>query len=132
MTIDRRSSTHALRGEVVTQDSLADLTISLRRFAEKRDWDKFHTPKNLACALITEAGELLEHFRWEDFSSETLTDQKRREIEEELADILIFLVRLADKLGTDLPAAAVRKLALNEERYPVEKSRGSSKKYTDI
>jgi NTP pyrophosphatase (non-canonical NTP hydrolase) len=117
----------------MTHDSLADLTVQLRRFADERDWRQFHSPKNLAAALIVEAGEVLEHFLWlTEAQSEALSVQKRGEVELELADVLIYLVRLADRLDVDLIAAATRKVAINAQKYPIEKSRGSNTKYTGL
>ena len=102
-------------------------------FARERDWDQFHSPKNLAAALSVEAAELLEHFQWltED-ASRALPAEARARVAEEMADVLLYLVRLADKLDVDLAAAAVAKIARNAEKYPVEKSRGSSRKYTEL
>jgi NTP pyrophosphatase (non-canonical NTP hydrolase) len=117
----------------MTSDSLADLTVQLRRFADERDWQQFHSPKNLAAALVVEAGEVLEHFQWlTEAQSEALTVHKRGEVELELADVLIYLARLADRLDVDLIAAATRKVAINAQKYPVEKSRGSNTKYTGL
>jgi NTP pyrophosphatase (non-canonical NTP hydrolase) len=116
----------------MTNDSLTDLTVTLRRFADERDWQQFHAPKNLAAALIVEAGEVLEHFQWlTEADSEALSEQKRSAVELELADVLIYLVRLADRLDVDLIAATARKVAINAEKYPVEQSRGSNLKYTE-
>jgi len=113
-------------------DSLADLTTQVRDFADARDWQQFHSPKNLAAAMTVEAGEVLEHFQWlTEAESESLDAEKRREVELELADVLIYLVRLADRLGVDLVAAAVRKIAINAEKYPVAQAKGSNKKYTE-
>ncbi|MGQ0656481.1 MAG: nucleotide pyrophosphohydrolase [Chromatiales bacterium] len=110
-------------------DSLEDLREQLRRFAQARDWERFHTPKNLSMALIAEAAELLEHFQWlTDEQSRDLSPDKREAVSEELADILIYLVRTADQLGVDLIAAATRKIALNEERYPEAKVRGDARR----
>ena len=113
-------------------DSLADLTTQVRDFADARDWQQFHSPKNLAAAMTVEAGEVLEHFQWlTETESETLSAEKRSEVELELADVLIYLVRLADRLGVDLIAAAARKIAINAEKYPVDQAKGSNKKYTE-
>jgi dCTP diphosphatase len=113
-------------------DSLADLTAQVRAFANARDWQQFHSPKNLAAAMTVEAGEVLEHFQWlTEAESESLTAEKRREVELELADVLIYLVRLADRLDVDLIAAAARKIAINAEKYPVDQAKGSNKKYTE-
>jgi len=113
-------------------DSLANLTAQIRGFADARDWQQFHSPKNLAAAMTVEAGEVLEHFQWlTEAESESLSVEKRSEVELELADVLIYLVRLADRLGVDLIAAAARKVAINAEKYPVEQAKGSNRKYTD-
>jgi len=112
---------------------LEGLTESLRQFAAERDWDQFHSPKNLACALCVEAMEVLEHFQWlKESECEALPERKRAEIALELADVLLYLIQLADKLGIDLFDAARRKLVLNGEKYPVNASKGSSKKYTEF
>lgn len=113
-------------------DVLETLKHRLRDFAAARDWEQFHSPKNLTMALIAEAGELVEHFQWlSESQSEGLPRDKLAEIELELADMLIYLVRLADKLNIDLMAATHRKLTLNETKYPPGLVRGSAKKYTD-
>ena len=113
--------------------NIEDLRNALRQFAEERDWDQFHSPKNLASALIVEAAELLEHFQWLPSGEKNeLAPGKLEEVQEELADVLIYLIRLADKLDVDLLSAAHKKLEKNAERYPVEKARSSSKKYTDF
>lgn len=110
-------------------DSLRD---RLREFARERDWDQFHTPKNLSMALIGEAAELVEHFQWVDGNNSHLLDDKvRPSVEEEIADIFIYLVRIADKLDIDLYSAAERKIAINACKYPADKVKGSSKKYTE-
>lgn len=102
----------------------------LRAFAAARDWERFHTPKNLAMALIVEAAELLEHFQWlTPEQSAGLAPAQREAVEAELADVLIYLVRLADRLGVDLLAAAGRKMAANEEKYPADRARGRADKY---
>ena len=112
---------------------IPSLQASLRLFATERDWDQFHSPKNLATALAVEAAEILEHFQWlTEQQSRSLPDEKREEVAEELADVLLYLVRLSDKLGIDLLAAADRKLRKNALKYPVEKSKGKSTKYTDL
>ena len=105
-----------------------------REFAKRRDWEKFHTPKNLAMALAGEAGELVEIFQWlsEAASNEVMADpEKARAIRHELADILNYTLRLADVLGVDIPKALWEKFELNEARYPADRVRGSSKKYTE-
>jgi dCTP diphosphatase len=97
----------------------------LREFAQARDWEQFHSPKNLAMALIVEAAELVEHFQWmkEDRTYE-LGNAQRDEVALELADIFIYLLRIAERLDIDLAEATNRKIAINEKRYPVEKSKG--------
>ena len=113
--------------------ALSDLRDSLRSFAAERDWDQYHSPKNLAAALIVEAGELLEHFQWlTDGASKSITTKQLVEVREEMADVLVYLVRLADKLNIDLLAAAREKIERNALKYPVKKSRGSSRKYTEL
>lgn len=114
-------------------DTLDVLRHALRRFAAEREWDPFHCPKNLAIALSVEAAELLEHFQWlPDTESADLAAETRVRVREELADVLLYLVRLADKLEVDLAAAAFEKIAINARKYPVEKARGNSKKYTEL
>lgn len=111
-------------------DPLRDLRDQLRAFAAERDWDQFHSPRNLATALAVEAAELLEPFQWlTEEQSRSLPPETLAAVEEELADVLLYLVRLADKLDVDLAAAARAKIARNGEKYPVEKARGSSRKY---
>ena len=115
------------------RDPLVDLRNELRRFAADRDWDQFHSPKNLATALSVDAGELLEHFQWvSDAESAALAPEARAKIREELADVLLYLVRLADKLDVELTTAAADKIRINAIKYPVETSRGSHKKYTEL
>ena len=113
-------------------DSFEDLRLSLRTFAEERDWDQFHSPKNLACALSVEAAELLEHFIWlSEAEVQRLTPSKKKEIAEEVGDVLLYLIRLSDKLGIDPTKAAVAKLKVNARKYPVSRVKGSHKKYTE-
>jgi NTP pyrophosphatase (non-canonical NTP hydrolase) len=115
------------------RDSLLALRQALRRFAKERDWDQFHSPRNLATALCVESAELLEHFQWlTDATSKSLPSETRQRVREEMADVLLYLVRLADRLDVDLLEAATDKLRLNAQKYPVEKARGSSRKYTDL
>lgn len=113
-------------------NDLNELKMRLRRFADERDWDQFHSPKNLAMALIVEAAELVEHFQWlTQDESNSLTPEKQKEVEAEIADILIYLVRIADKLGIDLLNAAGKKIEKNAAKYPAEKVRGLSRKYNE-
>lgn len=108
------------------------MTIKLREFAAKRDWDKYHSPKNLSMALAAEAGELLEHFQWmSEQQSRSIEAKHLVRIEEEIADIQLYLIRLADQLGVNIIEAAHRKIDINEAKYPADKVRGSSRKYTD-
>lgn len=112
---------------------LESLRNQLRTFAADRDWDQFHSPKNLASALSVEAAELLEHFQWlTETQSQQLPPETLEEVRAELADVLLYLIRISDKLGIDLVAAANAKIALNAAKYPVAKARGSSKKYTEL
>lgn len=99
----------------------------LREFAQARDWEQFHSPKNLAMALIVEAAELVEHFQWmkEDKSLE-LDDKQREEVALEMADIFIYLLRIAERLDIDLAEATNRKILINEDRYPIRKSKGKA------
>jgi NTP pyrophosphatase (non-canonical NTP hydrolase) len=110
-------------------NDLEMLRAKLRAFAAARDWERFHTPKNLSMALVAEAGELVEHFQWlTSAESAALAGERRDAVAMELADVLLYLVMLADRLDIDLAAAANRKIALNEERYPASEVRGSAKK----
>ena len=110
---------------------LIALKQQLADFAQARDWDQFHSPKNLAMALNVEAAELLEHFQWlTEQQSAALDDQVLEQVAAELADIQIYLVRLSDKLGVDLAEAVQTKMRSNAEKYPAERVRGSAAKYT--
>ena len=105
----------------------------MREFARVRDWDQFHSAKNLAMALAVEAAELLEHFQWlTEEQSGKLDAQAQAEVRDEIADVLLYLIRLADRLGIDPVAAAQAKPVENARKYPVEKSRGNRKKYTEL
>jgi NTP pyrophosphatase (non-canonical NTP hydrolase) len=113
------------------RDSLLALRDELRAFVAARDWDQFHAPKNLAMALMVEAAELAEHFQWlTGEESARLGGQAKAEVADELADVLVYLVRLADKLGVDLAVAAHRKMAKNRRKYPAARVRGSARKYS--
>ena len=104
----------------------------VRQFVAERQWDQFHSPKNLSMALIVEAAEMVEHFQWlTEEQSCNLSPEKLAEVELELADIQIYLISLAEKLKLDIVAAAEKKLVLNAQKYPVEKVRGNSKKYNE-
>jgi len=110
-------------------DSLEQLRERLSRFAKERDWEQFHNPKNLSMALIAEAAELVEHFQWLDAKqSEQLPADKKQAVAHELADILIYLIRTADQLDVDLIESAYSKIAINEDRYPVDKVKGDARR----
>ncbi len=114
-------------------DSLDQLRDDLRRFAAAREWEQFHTPKNLAMALAVEAAELLEHFQWLTADeSRALDARRRRAVGEEIADVLLYLTRLADMLGIDALAAARRKMRTNSRKYPVARARGNARKYSEL
>ncbi|MEO8343853.1 MAG: nucleotide pyrophosphohydrolase [Gallionella sp.] len=114
------------------QTDLLMLRNKLRAFAATRDWDQFHSPKNLSMALMVEVAELMEHFQWlTEAQSLAVTAENKHAVSEELADILLYLVRLADKLGVDLQQAALDKLEKNAVKYPAEQVRGSARKYSD-
>jgi NTP pyrophosphatase (non-canonical NTP hydrolase) len=116
----------------MSSSSLAALAARLREFAAERDWEQFHSPKNLAMALVAEAGELAAEFQWlTEAQSQTPDAAQLARIRAECADVLNYLVRLADKLDIDLVAAANEKIAENGRRYPVDKVRGKSKKYNE-
>jgi NTP pyrophosphatase (non-canonical NTP hydrolase) len=116
-----------------TTGTLETLRVRLAQFAAERDWDQFHNPKNLAMAVAGEAGELVEHFQWLDFEqAQNLPRATRDEVALECADVLLFLLRLCDRLDIDLGAAAEKKLKLNAKKYPVEKSRGRATKYNKL
>lgn len=113
-------------------ESMSTLRDKLRRFVAERDWDQFHSPKNLAMALSVEAAELVEHFQWlTEAQSRSLSPEKLAQVRDEMADVLVYLVRLADKLEVDLLAAAAQKIDKNALKYPAEKVRGSMKKYSE-
>jgi NTP pyrophosphatase (non-canonical NTP hydrolase) len=112
------------------KSDLAAIRDTVRTFVDERDWDQFHTPKNLSSALSVEAAELLEHFQWlRDGSAAELGEAKLAEVRHEMADVLVYLVRLADKLDVDLAAAVEEKMILNRAKYPADKVRGDARKY---
>jgi len=112
--------------------SIEQLRQKIRDFAAARDWNQFHSPKNLSMAMIVEAAELVEHFQWlTEEQSQSLPDEKHAEVESELADIFLYLIRIADKLDIDLLNAANNKIKINAEKYPADKVRGSAKKYNE-
>ena len=107
--------------------------INIRSFAQKRDWDQFHSPKNLAMALSVEVAEIVEHFQWlTPQESDSLSAGKIERIKEEIGDVMIYLIRLADRLGIDPVQAAEDKVRINEKKYPVEKAKGTAVKYSDL
>lgn len=108
--------------------TIKSLQQKLADFREQRNWKKFHTPRNLATSLTLEATEVLEKFQWKLDNS--VTSEEREELKEELADVLIYLVQLAEVLDIDLLDAADKKVTKNAQKYPVEKSKGNAKKYT--
>ena len=110
-------------------DTLEDLRKRLREFARERDWEQFHSPKNLSMALIVEAAELVEHFQWlTQAQSKNLPEKTLREVEQEMADVFIYLNRMADLLGVDLLDAAHRKMELNAKKYPAHEVKGKADK----
>ena len=112
---------------------LESIKLRLREFAKERDWDQFHSPKNFSMALIVECAELVEHFQWlTDEQSKRLPEDTLDEVSLEMADIMIYLIRLADKLDVNLLEAVDRKIELNAEKYPVDKSKGLATKYNKL
>jgi NTP pyrophosphatase (non-canonical NTP hydrolase) len=115
--------------------TLAEIKTRVLAFARERDWEQFHAPKNLSMALAAEAGELMEHFLWATSeASRTIAQDaaKRRKIEEELADVVIYALEFANMTGIDVAAVIETKMAANAAKYPVEKAKGRSEKYTDL
>jgi NTP pyrophosphatase (non-canonical NTP hydrolase) len=107
----------------------------VRKFCETRDWDQYHNAKDLAIGIITEASELLEHFRFkskEEVEEMFKSAKKREELSEEMADVMYFLLRLAQVYNVDLTTELKKKLEKNEKKYPVEKAKGQNKKYTEL
>jgi NTP pyrophosphatase (non-canonical NTP hydrolase) len=119
--------------EHTAPDSLEALRDAQRAFVAERDWERFHTPKNLAAALAVEAAELLEPFQWLTAEeSARLSPEQLAAVRDEMADVLLYLVRLADRLDVDLLAAAREKIRKNALKYPVERSKGSARKYDEL
>jgi dCTP diphosphatase len=111
--------------------TINQLTQKLREYADERDWQQFHSPKNLAMALSVEASELLEIFQWlKEDESYSLNTEQQQQTEHEMADVFLYLLRMADRLDIDLIDVARKKILLNEQRYPADRVRGSAKKYT--
>ena len=114
------------------QDSLDNLNHRLKQFAQERDWEQFHSPKNISMALIAEAAELVEHFQWlTQEQSYRLDEEKREAVAMEMADILIFLIRCAERLDIDLVQSAWKKIAINEMRYPADRVRGNARRASE-
>ena len=115
----------------MSEHALEQIKLKLREFAADRDWDQFHSPKNIAMALNVEAGELQEHFQWlTELQSKQLDTETLDEVAEEIADVQLYLIRLADKLDIDIVASTLKKMEKNAKKYPAEKVRGKAKKYT--
>ncbi len=111
---------------------MEELKKQIEEFTRERDWDQFHSPKNLAVGLSIEASELLENFLWvDDQDSYQLPEKKLDNLQDELGDVLIYLIGLADKFGLDPIACAKQKMVKNRQKYPVDLVRGSAKKYTE-
>ncbi len=118
-----------------TSTTLAEIKTRVLAFARERDWEQFHAPKNLSMALAAEAGELMEHFLWATPESSRSIAQdaaRRKKIEEELADVVIYALEFANMTGIDVAAAIEAKMAANAAKYPVEKAKGRSDKYTEL
>lgn len=116
----------------MNESALKELQDKLLAFARERDWEQFHSPKNLVMALSVEASELLEHFQWlTEAQSESLSETKRQEVGHEMADIFIYLLRLSERLDIDVLEMVEQKIKINHEKYPADKVRGSSKKYNE-
>lgn len=114
-------------------EDIEALRAALRDFALERDWEQFHSPKNLALSVSIEAAELLEHFQWlTEAQSRELSEEQRQQVGHEIADVLLYLLQLADKLDIDPVAAAHQKLAINAGKYPVDRAKGTSRKYTEL
>lgn len=111
--------------------NIAELSAALRKFADDRDWNQFHSPKNLSMALTVEVAELVEHFQWlTESESRNLPPETAKQVAEEIADIQIYLVRLADTLSVDIESAVNEKIEANRQKYPADTVRGSADKYT--
>jgi dCTP diphosphatase len=115
--------------------TLAEIKSRVLAFARERDWEQFHAPKNLSMALAAEAGELMEHFLWctpEDSKARANEPARRKDIEDELADVIIYALEFANMTGVDVAKAIDAKMAANAAKYPVEKAKGRSEKYTEL
>lgn len=115
------------------QPSLTDLQKMIRTFCDERDWDQFHNPKDLSISLALEAAEVMEHFQWKN--TEEMADHSKRhkeDVADELADVFYWVLLLSNKLDIDLVEAFQRKMKKNEAKYPIDKAKGSHKKYTEL
>ena len=111
---------------------MQELIEKIRHFIRERDWEQFHSPKNLVMALNVEVAEIMEHFQWlTTQESRQLPPEKIEEVKDEIGDVFVYLIRLCDELGIDLLEAANDKMVKNAEKYPVDKARGNAKKYTE-
>ena len=130
---DDSGNSPAVSGPVHDPTSVGELKVALDRFAAERDWDKFHTPKNLVMALAVEAAELMEIFQWREGGEHmsALSPERRRAVEHEVADVFLYLLRFCSVTGIDLLAAAHEKLKHNAEKYPADRVRGKSDKYSE-
>jgi NTP pyrophosphatase (non-canonical NTP hydrolase) len=114
-------------------NNIKTLTDKIDKFAKDRDWDKFHSPKNLSMALIAEAGELVEQFQWlTEEESMNLSPEKKQNVTNEIADVLIYALRLCSKLGIDPIKSTEEKIQQNEQKYPIELAKGNAKKYSEL
>lgn len=114
-------------------DSLADLQKMIRKFVDDRDWDQFHNPKDLSISLALEAAEVMEHFQWKNAKEmEVHVKNMKTEVGEELADVFYWVLLLANKMDIDLVDAFKKKMDKNEAKYPIDKAKGSHKKYTEL
>jgi dCTP diphosphatase len=116
-----------------SDESLKNLQKAIRKFCDDRDWDQFHNPKDLSISLALEAAEVMEHFQWKNTEEmESHVKKNKKEVGDELADVFYWVLLLANKLDIDLVSAFKEKMLKNAEKYPIEKSKGSHKKYTDL
>jgi NTP pyrophosphatase (non-canonical NTP hydrolase) len=132
MAVTRARHPRPLEERQAMSEALRALQQRLEAFAAARDWEQFHSPKNLAMALSVEVAEVVEELQWlSEAESEALDAERRERVRLELADVFIYLLRLADRLDVDLMRAADDKIALNERKYPAERVRGDARKYTE-
>ncbi|WP_417514718.1 nucleotide pyrophosphohydrolase [Marinobacter sp.] len=133
LQIDRKQMYFTRMGSLAKMDSLKELRLKLKQFAEERDWRQFHSPKNLTMALCGEAGELSEQFQWlSEDDSKNLSEKRLAAVKDEIADIQLYLVLLADSLGVDIAEESARKIEANALKYPVAKAKGRSNKYDEL